>query len=45
MVKIVPVYDGRSKRPSVIDVWFWIDGGGRSFKFSNERQETSRAKR
>lgn len=44
-VKIVPVYDGSSERPSAIDVWFWIDGDKRSLRFPNERQEANRADR
>lgn len=42
-VKIVPVYEGQSRRPSAINIWFWIDGDQRSLKFPNERQETDRA--
>jgi hypothetical protein len=42
-VKIVPIYEGLSRRPSAIDVWFWIDGSKESLKFPNERKEASRA--
>lgn len=44
-VKIVPVYDGRSQRPSAINVWFRIDGDEESLNFPNESQEASRADR
>lgn len=44
-VKIAPVYEGSSKRPSVINVWFTIDGHPKSEKFPNERKDTSRGKR
>ncbi|AQR75833.1 hypothetical protein BXU08_10940 [Sphingomonas sp. LM7] len=37
-VKIVPVYEGSSQRPSVLNVWFWIDGVRKSKKFPNEPQ-------
>ena len=45
IVKIVPVYEGQSQRPSAIDVWFWIDGNNESLKFSNERKDASRAEK
>jgi len=35
-VKIVPTYEGKSQRPSVINVWFKIDGGEESQRFPNE---------
>lgn len=35
-VKIVPVYEVRSRRPSSLNVWFWIDGVGKSARFPNE---------
>lgn len=38
-VKIVPRFDGTSVRPSVIDVWWTVDGEGKSLKFPNERLE------
>lgn len=36
-VKIVPTYEGRSQRPSTINVWFEIDGHKESLGFPNER--------
>ncbi len=39
VVKIVPYYD-RGARPSVIDVWFTLDGVPKSQKFPNEPKET-----
>lgn len=44
MVKIVPRFDGISLRPSVIDVWWTVDGNGKSVKFNNERSERPRGK-
>lgn len=44
IVKIVPVYEGASQRPSAINIWFWIDGKGESLNFSNEFQEKHNAK-
>lgn len=35
-VKIVPAYDGKSQRPSSLNLWFWIDGVRKSAKFQNE---------
>lgn len=35
-VRIMPVYQGSSGRPSSINVWFWIDGRPESQKFQNE---------
>ena len=35
-VKIAPVYEGDSQRPSVLNVWFWIDGNLESHRFPNE---------
>ncbi|WP_298669216.1 DNA/RNA non-specific endonuclease [uncultured Sphingomonas sp.] len=35
-VKIVPVYEGRSRRPFRINVWFTVDNHERSLKFDNE---------
>lgn len=43
-VKIVPRFDGPSVRPSVIDVWWTVDGNERSQKFPNERSERRRGK-
>lgn len=43
-VKIVPRFDGTSVRPSVIDVWWTVDGNEKSLKFPNERSERSRGK-
>ena len=43
-VKIVPRFDGTSARPSVIDVWWTVDGRSKSLKFLNERSERSRGK-
>lgn len=37
-VKIVPVYEGSSQRPSVLNVWFWIDGVRKSARLPNESQ-------
>jgi hypothetical protein len=44
-VRIVPVFDGSSQRPSAINVWFTIDGREGSQKFPNERKEATRGKR
>jgi hypothetical protein len=44
-VRIVPVYQGSSRRPSHLNVWFWIDGKRHSLKFPNERSEASHDKR
>ena len=44
-VRIVPSYTGSSRRPSFINVWFWIDGRRQSQRFPNEPSETARAKR
>ena len=43
-VKIVPRFDGASVRPSVIDVWWTVDGKEKSLKFPNERSEKSHGK-
>lgn len=43
-VKIIPVYVGRSRRPSAINVWFVIDGKRESLHFPNERKESGRGK-
>lgn len=43
-VRIVPLYEGSSQRPSVIDVWFWIDGKPESMKFPNEARKKTDAK-
>ncbi|TGX40161.1 hypothetical protein E5A74_15720 [Sphingomonas naasensis] len=34
-VKIVPVYEGSSHRPSALNIWFWINGERKSRKFPN----------
>jgi hypothetical protein len=44
MVRIVPGYEGSSRRPSLINVWFWVDGKRKSLRFPNEPQEKTRAK-
>lgn len=44
-VKIVPVYEGSSQRPSVLNVWFWIDGKPNSARFPNEAQGGKNDKR
>lgn len=38
-VKIVPVFEGNSQRPSALNVWFWIDGHMESQKLSNKSKE------
>lgn len=38
-VKIVPVYNGASTRPSSLNVWFTVDGKLGSQKFPNEPRE------
>jgi len=43
-VRIVPKFDGGSVRPSVIDVWWKVDGKEKSAKFSNKRSERNRGK-
>ena len=43
-VRIVPQFDGGSVRPSVIDVWWTVDGNKKSAKFRNERSERNRGK-
>lgn len=45
VVTIMPLYDGRSRRPSVLNVWYKIDGHERSQRFPNERQEAGRGGR
>jgi len=44
-VRIIPVYESSSRRPSLINVWFWIDGRRQSLQFPNEPLEASHAKR
>lgn len=44
-VRIVPVYEGSSRRPSYLNVWFWIDGKRQSLQLPNERSEKPNAKR
>jgi hypothetical protein len=43
-VKIVSSYDGASKRPAVIDIWFKIDGLRQSVQIPNEPREKRRGK-
>jgi DNA/RNA non-specific endonuclease len=43
-VKIEPEFEGGSRRPSALNVWFWIEGEKRSKRFQNEPQETQSAK-
>ena len=45
MVRVVPSYDASSRRPSRINVWFWIDGEENSVRFPNEPREKPNAKR
>jgi hypothetical protein len=42
---IIPVFKGSSRRPSHINVWWWVDGEERSLRFPNERSEKSRDER
>lgn len=44
-VKIEPVFEGNSQRPSSINVWSWIDGKLASHQFPNEPAEIARDKR
>lgn len=44
-VRITPIYAGNSRRPSVINVRFTIDGNAGSQKFPNERHEADRGRR
>lgn len=44
-VRIVPVYEGASQRPSYLNIWFSIDGQGESLKIPNEPEETKNADR
>jgi len=41
-VTIVPRFDGQSDRPSTINVWWTVDGKGKSVRFPNERSEKRR---
>ena len=43
-VKIVPSYDGASKRPAVINIWFTINGHEESVKLANEPKEKRHGK-
>lgn len=43
-VQIVPSYDGASKRPAVINIWFRINGHQESVKLANEPKEKRRGK-
>lgn len=38
-VRITPSYNGASKRPAAIDVWYSIDGKSEEKRFPNERRE------
>lgn len=38
-VTIVPRFDDQSVRPSTINVWWTVDGKGKSVRFPNERSE------
>ncbi|HEU4649939.1 MAG TPA: DNA/RNA non-specific endonuclease [Croceibacterium sp.] len=42
---IVPAFERSSRRPSHINVWWWVDGEERSLRFPNEPLERSRDKR
>lgn len=44
-VRIVPRFEGGSIRPSMINVWWTVDGKGKSQQFPNERSEKHRGKR
>ncbi|MBY0306825.1 MAG: DNA/RNA non-specific endonuclease [Sphingomonas sp.] len=41
-VTIVPRFDSESARPSTINVWWTVDGKGKSVRFPNERSEKRR---
>jgi hypothetical protein len=43
-VEIVPQFSGNSVRPSMIDVWWTVDGQKKSLKFPNERSEKRRGR-
>jgi hypothetical protein len=38
-VRIVPQFNGASVRPSMINVWWTVDGKKTSVRFSNEQSE------
>jgi hypothetical protein len=38
-VKIAPQFNGNSVRPSMINVWWTVDGKVKSLRFLNERSE------
>lgn len=42
---IIPVHRGSSRRPTHINVWWWVDGEERSLRFPNEPRERSRDKK
>ena len=44
-VKIVPYYDGSSRRPSEIDIYWNAAGWAKSVKIPNRRQESPRVRR
>ncbi len=43
-VKIVPVFEQGSLRPSLLNIWFWIDSERHSLKLPNEPKEKRDAK-
>jgi hypothetical protein len=43
--RMVPVFEDSSRRPSYINVWWWVDGMEKSLRFPNEPQESPRARR
>lgn len=43
-VRIEPIYEGSSRRPSFLNVWFRIDGERQSVQYPNEQQEKIRAR-
>lgn len=45
VVRIAPAYVGSSRRPSAINVWFWVNGRRESLNFPNEPKEARRGKR
>jgi uncharacterized membrane protein YgcG len=44
-VKIVPIYDRSSQRPSALNIWYWIDGIPKSDKLPNEPEGAESGKR
>lgn len=43
-VKIVPTYAGKSQRPSMLNIWFIVEGHTESVQFPNERGKTRHGK-